>query len=82
MIEVNHSKEEILEAINYWKANKRPHQSFIYGMGDAGERMAAVLAKVPLRFSKTLQFQEDENAVHHTGQVGIKGSAGQKYKVA
>ena len=82
VIEVNHSKEEILEAISYWKSNKRPLQSFIYGMGDAGERMAAVLAKVPLRFSKTLQFQEDENAVHHTGQVGIKGSAGQKYKVA
>ncbi len=82
VIEVSHCKNEILQAIDYWHTHQRPTQSFIYGTGDAGERMAAVLAKVSLRFSKILQFQEDENVVHHTGPVGVQGSTGKKYKVA
>lgn len=82
IIDVAHSKSEILGAIDYWKHHKRPGQSFIYGTGDAGKKMAAVLAKVQLRFSKILQFQEDENTVHHTSKVGVQGSTGQEYKAA
>ncbi len=82
VIDVDHNKNEILDAIQYWKHHKRPGQSFIYGRGDAGVRMADVLSKVQLRFSKILQFQEDENIVHHTGKIGIKGSTGQEYQAA
>lgn len=82
VIDVDHNKEEILNAIQYWNVNKRPRQSYIYGRGDAGVRMADVLSKVQLRFSKILQFQEDESIVHHTGKIGIKGGTGQEYKAA
>ena len=60
ILDVDYDKQSIVDAVKYWKYNERPEQSFVYGRGDAGKRMADVLATVPLRFSKTLQFQ-DEN---------------------
>ena len=79
--DVEYDRDEITEAVKYWQDNKRPEQSFIYGRGDAGERMAEVLAKVPLRFSKILQFQ-DEKLVHNTSPIRVERSAGQEYQAA
>lgn len=59
VIDVDYDKNEIKNAVAYWKNNSRPRQSFVYGKGDAGKRMASVLATVPLRYSKILQFQPE-----------------------
>ena len=82
VFDVPHSKQDILKGFTYWQQNKRPDPSFIYGQGDAGKKMAAVLSQVALRFSKILEFQEDENIVHHTSPIGLQRSTGKKYKVA
>ncbi len=81
IIDTGHDKEQIAEALQYWQNNERPERSFIYGSGDAGKKMAEVLAKVPLRYSKILQFQ-DEKPLHYTSAVRVKRGAGQKHKTA
>jgi hypothetical protein len=81
VIDVEYNKQKIQDAIRYWQKVERPGRSFVYGKGDAGKRMADVLAKVPLRYSKILQFQ-DEKPMHNPGQGRIKRSPRQKHKAA
>ena len=81
VLDVAHDKEEIQDAVRYWQNNERPAQSFVYGKGDAGKRMAEVLATVPLRYSKILQFQ-DEKPMYNSSQVRLKRSTRQKHKAA
>lgn len=81
VIDVACDKEEIVDAVRYWQINRRPQQSFVYGEGDAGDKIAEVLANVPLRYSKTLQFQ-DEKPMHHSSPLRFEGRAGQEYQAA
>lgn len=79
--DVDYNKDEIISAVKKWQHSERPAQSYIYGKGDAGKKMADILAKVPLRYSKILQFQ-DEKPLHHPSTVRLEGSPRQKHKVA
>lgn len=81
VLDVDYCKNEIIAALMHWQNNKRPVQSFVYGRGDAGEKMADVLAEVPLRYSKTLQFQ-DEKPVHNSGAIRVERGTGQEYQAA
>ena len=81
LLDVNHEKSEIVKAIRFWQNNARPAQSFVYGKGDAGKKMADVLAKVKLRYSKILQFQ-DEKPMYHSSPVRLKRGAWKKHKAA
>ncbi|HEX8358012.1 MAG TPA: UDP-N-acetylglucosamine 2-epimerase, partial [Segetibacter sp.] len=81
IIDVEHDKNKIIEAIEYWQKHERPEQSFVYGAGDAGKKMADVLATVPLRYSKTLQFQ-DEKPLHNTCTIRVERGTGQEYQAA
>lgn len=56
VIDVNYSKDEILKAIQKCLCIGKAEPSNIYGNGDAGERIAYLLATVPLRFHKTISF--------------------------
>lgn len=54
--DVEHDKEEILQAVKE-ALGKEPFQSSqIYGNGDAGERIADILASEELTFSKTITY--------------------------
>jgi len=48
-IDVESDKTAIMNTVYYWLSNDKPEQSFVYGNGEAGKRMAEVLATVPLR---------------------------------
>ena len=81
VLDVDHEKDAIIDAVMHWQQVGRPDRSFVYGKGDAGVRIADVLSRVVLRYEKTLQFQ-DEKPVYHTSPVRIKRSSGKKYKAA
>ncbi len=56
VIDVPHSKQEIVSAIDkMWNMATR-HTDTIYGNGNAGKNIAQVLATVPLRIEKTLTY--------------------------
>jgi UDP-hydrolysing UDP-N-acetyl-D-glucosamine 2-epimerase len=81
VIDVDYDKQEIIDAIRTCQINKRPEQSYIYGTGDAGKKMADILATIPLRYSKILQF-ENEKPMHHPGKIWFKRSSGKKHKTS
>lgn len=54
--DVNYSKEEITDALHSIAKNSRPTPSHIYGGGDAGKQIADLLATLPYRFHKTIQY--------------------------
>lgn len=81
LLDVNYDKLQIVEAVRFWQNNERPHQSFVYGKGDAGKKMADVLATVKLRYSKILQFQ-DEKLMYNSSPVRLKRSTRKKHKAA
>jgi UDP-N-acetylglucosamine 2-epimerase len=81
LIDVEHDKQEIINAVRFWQENERPNRSFVYGKGDAGKKMADVLATVKLRYSKILQFQ-DEKPVYNSSPIRLKRSTRQKHKAA
>ena len=56
VIDVDYNSEQIKAAIVYYKSNGRPKPSAVYGGGNAGENIADVLSKVPLRFHKTIVY--------------------------
>ena len=56
VIDCDYNKTEILNAINTWRNSERPSSSELYGAGDAGEKIAALLAELPLSFSKVIQY--------------------------
>ena len=56
VIDVNYNKEEIIKAIqNRLKLNVLTSE-FIYGRGDAGEKIANILANIPLYYHKTITY--------------------------
>ncbi|MCW3107723.1 MAG: UDP-N-acetyl-D-glucosamine 2-epimerase, UDP-hydrolyzing [Segetibacter sp.] len=81
VMDIDYDKLQIEKAVQFWQKNERPHQSFVYGKGDAGKKMADVLSKVQLRYSKILQFQ-DEKPMHNSSPVRVKRSARKKHKAA
>lgn len=56
VIDVAPDHEAIGKAIGQWLSAKRPRSEKIYGGGDAGTRIANLLAELPLRFHKTITF--------------------------
>lgn len=81
IIDVESDKTAIMNAVYYWLANDKPEQSFVYGNGEAGKRMAEVLATVPLRYSKILKFQ-DEKPMFNSSPVRVKRAPRQKHKIS
>ncbi len=56
VIDVDYDKEAIIRALRAITSKQRPSGSDVYGGGDAGEKIAEVLNKVPLRFHKTITY--------------------------
>ncbi|MCY7421137.1 MAG: UDP-N-acetylglucosamine 2-epimerase [Chitinophagaceae bacterium] len=81
IIDVESDKTAIMNAVYYWLGNNKPEQSFVYGNGEAGKRMAEVLATVPLRYSKILKFQ-DEKPMFNSSTVRVKRTPRQKHKIS
>jgi bifunctional UDP-N-acetylglucosamine 2-epimerase / N-acetylmannosamine kinase len=54
--DVSYNKQAIHEAVKYWCGNGKAPRSNIYGGGDAGVRMADILATIPLRYHKTITY--------------------------
>ncbi len=56
VLDVAYEKNKITAAIQSCLSNKRPPTSGVYGGGDAGRKIAALLTDVPLHFHKTLVY--------------------------
>ena len=56
VIDTGYRKEQIKEAVEKCFTNKKPEPSFIYGNGNAGKRIADILASVPLRSHKKIMY--------------------------
>ena len=56
VIDVNYDANHIKSAITKWLTSERPRVSEVYGGGDAGEQIAALLNSVPLVFHKTIEY--------------------------
>ncbi|MBI3949555.1 MAG: UDP-N-acetylglucosamine 2-epimerase (hydrolyzing) [Acidobacteria bacterium] len=56
VLDVENDRKQITEAIQYHKRNGRYPQDPLYGHGRAGERIARLLAEVPLRIGKRLTY--------------------------
>jgi UDP-hydrolysing UDP-N-acetyl-D-glucosamine 2-epimerase len=56
VLDVDYDRTAILEAIRQHESNPRPAPSHVYGGGDAGEKIADLLATQPLIFHKTIQY--------------------------
>lgn len=56
VVDTDYDRTAILSSIQHWLQNGKAHPSNIYGGGNAGYKIAEVLAEVPLRFHKTLTF--------------------------
>lgn len=56
VIDVNYSKDEILQAIHSHLMKGRKLSSDIYGGGNAGKEIAKLLADIPLVFHKTIEY--------------------------
>ena len=54
--DAGYERVQILESIRKIKASPKPQSSEVYGGGDAGVKIAAHLAEVPLIFHKTITF--------------------------
>lgn len=56
IVDVNYNSEEIGNAINFWMNKGKAETSSVYGGGNAGHQIAEQLAKLPLRFHKTISY--------------------------
>lgn len=56
VLDVNYDRHEIISVIDNLQKTARPERSFIYGKGEAGTNIAALLATLPLKFHKTINF--------------------------
>ena len=56
VLDVDYNKEEIKKAITSWVQGNLPKPSLVYGGGDAGKQIAEKLAKVELKFHKTIIY--------------------------
>lgn len=56
VIDVDYDRQRIVEAVRHHLRNGRPTSSQLYGDGKAGERIAGLLATVPLGVEKRLTY--------------------------
>lgn len=56
VIDVNYNREEILLALRKHESHPNPTSSTVYGGGDAGKRIADLLANLELKFHKTITY--------------------------
>lgn len=56
VIDVDYKKEEIIDALNKILINGKSRVSNVYGGGNAGMKIADLLAKLPLQFHKTIMY--------------------------
>lgn len=56
IIDVTYAEKEIKDAITQWKNTTKPAGSTVYGGGEAGKEIAALLATCPLKFHKTINY--------------------------
>jgi len=56
VLDVGYHASEIRTAIEHWLSAPRPKPDNVYGGGDAGKRIAEILATVPLSFHKTIVY--------------------------
>ena len=54
--DVDYNHVHIEKAIQYWLSSPRPSLSMVYGGGDAGSKIAQLLAEQPLKFHKTISY--------------------------
>jgi len=54
--DVDYNHVHIEKAIQYWLSSPRPSLSMVYGGGDAGRKIAKLLAEQPLKFHKTISY--------------------------
>ena len=56
VLDVEASAAAIRAGIEHWLSSPRPEPDTVYGGGDAGQRIADLLATLPLRFHKTISY--------------------------
>lgn len=56
VIDVMYNSSEIYEAYKTLSQNTKPQESLVYGGGDAGKKIADLLATQPLMFHKTIYY--------------------------
>ncbi len=56
ILDVKYDHQEIRNAIEKWLQQSRPKTSDVYGGGDAGQKIADLLAELPLQFHKTISY--------------------------
>jgi UDP-hydrolysing UDP-N-acetyl-D-glucosamine 2-epimerase len=56
VIDVNYDRNEIVQAIKTHELRTERTTSDVYGGGDAGQKIAALLATLPLQFHKTITY--------------------------
>jgi UDP-hydrolysing UDP-N-acetyl-D-glucosamine 2-epimerase len=56
VIDVDYNRIEILTALNQHLMNPKPESSAVYGGGDAGKKMAHLLAELELKYHKTITY--------------------------
>lgn len=56
VVDVGYEREAIASAVKHFIQNGKPKPSYVYGGGEAGKQIAALLAELPYRFHKTIQY--------------------------
>lgn len=56
VVDVDYDREKIYNAIITWGAKGKPMRSLIYGSGESGIKIANVLAKIQLSYTKSLTY--------------------------
>ena len=56
VIDVDYNRNDIQNAICSLMENAKPPSSEVYGGGDAGDKIASLLAELPLQFHKTIVY--------------------------
>jgi UDP-hydrolysing UDP-N-acetyl-D-glucosamine 2-epimerase len=56
VIDVDYVAADIVKAVRTWLGRSRPQADLVYGGGDAGRRIAGLLAELPPRFHKTITY--------------------------
>lgn len=62
VIDVAHDRRQIVAAVDKQISNGHHAPSMVYGEGQAGRRIADLLATVPLRIDKRLTYEADETS--------------------
>jgi UDP-hydrolysing UDP-N-acetyl-D-glucosamine 2-epimerase len=56
VLDVNYEREAIEASVQHFIHNGRPEPSHVYGGGDAGKKIATLLAELPTIFHKTIEY--------------------------